>query len=724
MRILKDLASFIQKKVAKLDDVTNRRPVLLYLLVALFYVFVTFYYMTPQFVHCNDTVYGYGDNTGGPIWRNSITDQPILGGSEKLTNYPTGESTFSPVGVSLSVQSALIWTSSKIAGPVCGYNIVNIAGFVMTATVMFGFIFWLTKRKSIALLAGYAVSFAPYFQYKVGGHPGYGYAGILIAALWLLLLLAHRKRIRYAIGLGAVSGLALYWDPYFTLLVSSIIGPGLGLLVLYGFWRMFKRKESFRSVFRLPLIFLGTLIIMALPLLATRLMYGDEINSFVSGSRGDVMLDAKACSLLPQDYLIPANDNYFAGKLVGERYTNQIKALRHGCNPSEYTTSIPLAIIGLLVVGGSIVAWERINKRRLQLSHSGINMGLSVGLITAVGAFAALLALPPMIGPLRFPSFIMLKFVTAWRVLSREYIIVNIVAITLASILLLYFAQQRSIKRWVKYVLLLLIALAVAVQFQAFAPFKGSGVSFSFSKNIPPAVLFIRDNPDIKVLAAYPLDKPGESENASYYLTAQKVHQKPLVNSSLPNSSNDRLYYSLKDLTDPQTLPLLRSLGVDHIQINSMTRDEIEKIPGIQVVYYEDFEDPFMGGHIAVAKILPGPKSDLATVLVNGFPINALIMKNAGTVEFETQQNATILLRDTDPETVNSNTRVCFQVKTADPKQQDKLQVLAKDGRVLVDTTINGQYKDIVIDVPLEQTIRLQNGTGANMRLNNLGCLL
>ena len=53
--------------------------------------------MTPQLLHCQTVVYGFGDSTGGPIWRFSVDPSNPLWGFEHVTNYPYGESLSSPV---------------------------------------------------------------------------------------------------------------------------------------------------------------------------------------------------------------------------------------------------------------------------------------------------------------------------------------------------------------------------------------------------------------------------------------------------------------------------------------------------------------------------------------------------------------------------------------------------------------------------------------------------
>jgi len=138
-------------------------------LVIIFYMLATVYYMGPAALNCSDSIYGFGDSTAGPIWRAGIEPaQPIFGGYETVTNFPEGESLYSPVGYATTAQTIPLRILSKIVGPVCAYNSFNIIGYIFTAMIMFKFIQYLTKRKWVALLAGFALSFTPYVQSKVG----------------------------------------------------------------------------------------------------------------------------------------------------------------------------------------------------------------------------------------------------------------------------------------------------------------------------------------------------------------------------------------------------------------------------------------------------------------------------------------------------------------------------------------------------------------------------
>lgn len=710
----------------KIQILFKQYPALLYITIGLVYLLVTFYYMTPQFTQCKTITYGFGDSTAGPIWRNSLPDkQPILGGYQRNTNYPYGESLFTPVSYSLALQAAVVWVTAKIAGPVCGFNVLNAIGFVFTALAMFSFVYWLTRRKGLAILSGYIVSFQPYFQYKVGGHPSYGYAGFLILVLWFFLKLYKERKPRDAIILGLSIAACLYWDPYFTLLAATMVLP-LGL-IWFLHWCLQKRRKSFIEEFKLLLSAAGVTLILLLPLVGVKLAYSSKINSYVSGSRGsktDIMIDAKYCSILPWDYFTPSDSNYFFSKLA-QSYKQRVMAVRHACNPSEYTTGLNWIVSITVVIGLVIIAWEVAQKRRLYDEGKERNRLLVTALVACLGVLliAMAIAFPPSIGKLRFPSYLLLQITTTWRILAREFLVINIATTTLFMLVLVFLAGKfKKISKRIKWLVLVFIFIASFVQQQTFTPFQGSGVGFNYNKDMPTVFNWLRDQKQINALAAYPLDKVGESETLTYQLTGQKVHGKPLLNSALPNARRQPLFFSIKDLSDPQTLPALRSMGIEYVIIRGLSTPEIESVPGLKVLYYEDFYDPAMGGLYAVAKITTGSRAKSAITLQTGFPVNHDIMKSAIDIQYEVVNGARLSVESLGGDSTAKTADACFEVGTGVPGRTNTIRLVADGNQVSGPLRITAEYRPVKLTVPIGHWVTLESQSGDNFRLNNLGC--
>lgn len=702
------------------------------LFVVVSYFAFTAYYLGPSVTHCTDTVYGYGDNTAGPIWKYGLPgSQPPLGTFESFSNHPYGENLYTPVSYSGLLQSTTLWVGAAVAGPVCGYNLVNFVGFLSAALVMCGFVYWLLRRRWIAWVAGYVVAFAPYFQYKVGGHPSYGYQALLIGTVWLFFKVLRDRKKLDAVLLGVLTSACFYWDPYFSLLVATIVGPLTLSWFGYSWWQRKRTNKKDNSAhqdvlkrqFSALLLSFGTVVLLLLPLVGVRLLSSAQITSYVSGARGDILMDAIYCSNLPHDYLLPADDNWFIGKYVSPTYSEKMRAIHHGCNPSEYITGIAWAVLAVVIAGIFIFIWEKLNRRRLFKNTPGTDLKFVVIALSAVVVVAAIMALPPALGNLKFPSWYLLQVADIWRILARLYIVVNIGVTIIFAVVLYYFASLEWVKkRWMKWIGIVLLFLCIFVQYQAFPPFSGSRATFSYSKDLSQIYYWLRDQKDIDYIAAYPMTKVGEAESITHYLTYQYIHRKPMLNSTLPNSPQERMRYSIKDLSDPQTLPILRYLGVDALEIHGLTPAEIESIPGLTVLEYEDYFSGITGGKIAIARLEDGPKIDHAIVLRDRYPLNALIMRSAIDTEFETQQGATMSVDDVFEDSKIRTENVCFAIKTADPLDQDELVIKVNDKPVLGPIAVNGTYAPISFMASEGQTISLHNKTGHNMRMDAIGC--
>lgn len=699
------------------------RTKLVYVLVALSYLLLTVYYMTPSLTHCTSEVYGFGDNTGGVIWRHQVSPSSPLWGFEKVTNYPFGEHLDNPINYSGTLQYTWYWTLAKVGGAICGFNMFNAIGFVSAATVMYAFVYKLTRRRSIAWLAGYAVSFTPYFQYKVGGHPSYGYSALLIGVIWAAYELIRGPTRKKATILGLITAACFYWDPYFILLSLSILIPFCltALIYLYLVDRA-QGKIEFKQTLKSFLVAAGAAFILVLPLGIVRVAYSQQINSYTAGARGDVLSDMEHYSNLPFDYFLPSSDQYFLQKLIGSRYNPIIRKFHPGSNQSEFNTGLSWIITAVVSSGLIIMAWEKLNRRRLFNSRNALtDYKLLTLSASVVMLFAAALATPPIIGGLRFPSFILYKLTSTWRVLSREYIVVNIVLVLLFSIILKFFFDRAKIKNHALYIVTVILFLGIFLQYQAFKPFTGSAANFRYEGDVPKTIYWLREQKEIKTLAAYPLDKDGEGVGPSTYLTFEGIDKKKLLNSVLPNSPQEPIRYSIRDLTAPQTLPILRQLGIDAAEIHFLPLDQIQNIPGLQILKYENFVSAITNGQIAIGRILPGPKLDYAVTPQSGFPFNGSIMVSAVENQYEAVNRATIKIQNI---LTNKTGQVpaCFDIKTASIGDHDTVHFWVNGKEIAAPLTIDDQYQTAQLVMDRGATLTLKNQTGHDMRLSKLGC--
>ncbi|MDB5179795.1 MAG: hypothetical protein JWN12_427 [Candidatus Saccharibacteria bacterium] len=697
------------------------------------YIFFTAFYMGPAFYNCSDSIYGFGDSTAGPIWRNSLMPvQPVLGGYEDVTNYPSGESLYSPVGYASLVQSVVMKETSRVVGPVCSYNLHNIFGYITTSVIMFAFILYLTKNRWIALLAGYTAAFTPYIQNKIGDHPSYGYASLLIAALWLLIhLISYRKRL-HAVLLAIVLGICAYFDPYFILLAITIILP---VIVAWGLISLkhqkVKKTLSVKKIIIWARPFLLSLAVFAVvvsPLLVVRVVNANLISSSVASVRGSVEAAAMQCSNKPLDYLLPDPNNIFLKKIFGPEYTANNISIRNWCGYAESHVSISVVMLFVIVIGGIVLLWERLSARKIKL---GIVSGYDsryvvVGvLLVVLAAFA--IGLPPYINGMITPSGIILKITETWRIFAREYLVLEVALVVLFAVVLKYFSTSRAFKnkKILLTILFIVIALGIIAEYQVTHPFNPP--VFSYSRDVPEVYKHIRDDSSIKTIAEYPIDRTGvEYDSIVYYLTMQAVHGKQILNSAAIGNASDKIHNSIKDLSDPQTLPVLRALGIGYVVIHGEDPNQIRNaLPGLEIIDQGTSQNfslqivrPGDDRSIVLAKIKDGPKADNVLTINTGNVINLPLLKSPDNMEYELSNGGTLGVNSvakSEPRTVD----ICFDVKGL--LTDTELSITIGDKEVMTQS-INENYTSIRLQAKTGDTLKLTNSSGNDLRLNNLGC--
>ncbi|MEO5499667.1 MAG: hypothetical protein ABIR46_04160 [Candidatus Saccharimonadales bacterium] len=700
------------------------------------YIIFTASYMGPGFTDCKNSIYGFGDSTAGPIWRNSLKpDQPILGGYEKSTNFPDGESLYSPVSYASFVQSITMKSMSKAVGPVCAYNLYNIVGYLTTSLLMFFFVSYMLRNRWIALLAGYAVAFTPYIQSKVGGHPSYGYGSLLIAALWLSIHLLRYGKKSSAVMLSFVLAICAYFDPYFILLAITMLVP---VFIVTGYEKIIQlqklkskeRKHELTKFLKPVFIMLIVFSVLVAPLIFIRIKDSKLIESSVGNVRGNVAEAAMLCSNKPLDYLLPDPTNIHLVDLYGQDYTSKNIELRNWCGFGESRVSISLTIIAVVILTMALWCVKRARGKLSGLKNiTSYQSKTIIIIIGAIAMLAFLLGLPPYIHDIITPSGIVLKITSMWRIFAREYIVLNIALVLMFAISLKYASHFSLFKKniWLKVVLYCLLFLGIIAEYQINAPF--GPMAFNYKNDVPSVYAHVKNNPDIKTIAEYPIDRMGlEYDSTVYYLTMQAVHGKSLVNSAAIKDPNELIHVALKDLTDPQTIPALRYIGVRYVVIHGENPDRLlEKIPGLTIietdippVYALTMVRSDEDSHVVLAKLPEVKSSPNLLVIKKGYVVNLPLIHSPIGIEYEVLQDTELQTKDLT-HVYDRNIQVCFDVKMS--AQGDESLLIIRKGKVEVSRVkLTDKYTRVSFDSGAGETIQLHNSKGYNMRLNNLGC--
>lgn len=549
-----------------------------------------------------------GDGTAGLTWLSWIDKGGPVPDFTSLVNAPFGETLRDPFQITSMISITGMWFFSSLTGSsIFAWNMMVFIGFMSSALAMFAFIRWLLKNNWIAFFAACAVTFTPFHQMKSHGHLSYMFNFFFVLAIWAFFAFWRNPTKKNALLLAATTAVCAYQDGYFLLLGGTLIGSIIvGSFIADSL--IFKKGTRF-IIERLKgmAIYLIATFILVLPIVLVQLKYSGQIKSTLSTTRGDIGAEAHVYGARPLEYILPT-DNH---PLMPHDYSLWREARLHGSNFTESTL-----YLGLLVIALAAVAWVLLFKYNLhKVKLRGLPVPFILGVITFAMLCAFLISLPPTVTifgqKLPLPSWFIIHITAVWRVFSRLYLVVDTCAVILASIGLYFATRNMKNKKRIAFILIATLITMVELITQSRA--------LTWNYNTSPAVYnWLKTQSNVQIIAEYPLSEQP-SLPAIRYLTYQQIHGKSLFNSSRTDSPQRTLRASMQGLADAQTLPILRTLGIDMV-LSHYT--EVKNIPGLELVRIDPSN--YNDDKVWTYRILPGEKADWALVAAEGFHIPKL----------------------------------------------------------------------------------------------------
>jgi hypothetical protein len=257
------------------------------------------------------------------------------------------------------------------------------------------------------------------------------------------------------------------------------------------------------------------------------------------------------------EYLLPSIDHPVLGRFVNVLTPNSL----HGSNYFEQTLYLGVVPLGLCVAGYFL--W--FHKRDTSIRHQYF-------LFFSAGALCMLLlSMPPFIsfGGMKIPtvSYFMHKIAPMFRVYARFGILANLFVACGAAVVLVEVSLRVSKMRYYLFVSFLLSVLVF--EYWSIPP------HYARSIDPPPAVYqWLAREPGDLIVAEYPMMKSDEA--AFYtYLFWQRIHKKRMVNGATPDNTEAwEFFEKVRDLTNPDTMQLLKSLGVKYVIVHQKMYQE------------------------------------------------------------------------------------------------------------------------------------------------------
>lgn len=181
---------------------------------------------------------------------------------------------------------------------------------------------------------------------------------------------------------------------------------------------------------------------------------------------------------------------------------------------------------------------------------------------------------------LYMPSFFMYKIIPTLRAYCRFGIVVMLGVGLLAGFGLKFFIDRYASAKKKAFYAVIFIGLVI-FEFWNYPPFKLIDVS-----RPPDAYYWLKEQTGDFTIAEYPLDTNGTNQN---YLFYQTVHEKKVINGTIPGTFANKITKTITRLSLPETTNMLKAMGVKYIFVHREgyfktelfdDREELDNIPG------------------------------------------------------------------------------------------------------------------------------------------------
>ncbi|MEW6075307.1 MAG: hypothetical protein AB1530_03270 [Candidatus Omnitrophota bacterium] len=479
-----------------------------------------------------------------------------------------------PFGVVLSQApqyplSDTITRLSTIAfGAVTTYNLAILFSFVLAGLCAYFLVYHITKDFFASVYSGVIYSFLPYHFARAWQHPSLAqiqYFPLLLLSLFLLKERNNRSSAILLVLSIALSALSSYYYLYFSLIIVGVYA--MFILII-------EKKKSLHTL-KLLLIcmVLACIVLMPLvyPILKTSFSQ-QKTASMLAGGYIRPFEDLFSQSARPLSYLLPASVHPLFGRFT-ERF---IGSPLYGMSFTEHT--LYLGLTPLLLAFIAFRQWRR--RRRAPSENRAFAY---IGFLALLALIAWLFSQPPWwkIGGLKLymPSVCMYRALPMFRAYCRFGIVVMLAIAVLAGIgLALIRAKYRSSR--IKAFIAVAACAAVLFEFWNYPLFKVINVS-----RVPAAYLWLKKQPGDFIIAEYPLDTESPDELYKFH---QTVHEKRIINGTIPNTLAHTFAQSVAQLSDIRTAATLYRMGVKYVVINRDAylktglieqREELGRIP-------------------------------------------------------------------------------------------------------------------------------------------------
>ena len=483
--------------------------------------------MWPVIHHLGSTIIGSpgSDSTGSVSFFWTLQHETgfhLLGNTHHtLSGAPFGWDEGNGLNIQWSLPYYPAYLATRLFGPVVGYNLVTLAGYILSGASMYLLARYLRCSRLVAVWAAFVFVIFPW-HFARAEHASLTHLEVLVLLVLALVAAARRPDwLRFAL-VGAATLACWLTSGYFGgMAVITVVAFSVGAALI----------ERGRRGLLLAGGAVGATV------LASGLV---AIGSYASGANASAGVQREADALTayglrPLELVVPTSNQLFLH--LSGFWTHHM----HGSNATETGNYLGLVTIALALVG--IV---------LALRGRDWLRAAAVGLVTAF-VVGLLFALPSPVSGISMPSRLLWDVLPGFRVPSRWSPLLMTVTLPLAALGL------ERLRRLAGAAGVAVVGAAVVLSFVELATHRPPHFR---TVPVPPEYTALTRDTPAGVVAEYPL---GYSD---LYRLWQRIHGRPLVNGAPEGSLADQAHLMLLDPKEPGTSSALSLLGVTAIVLH------------------------------------------------------------------------------------------------------------------------------------------------------------
>jgi len=451
-----------------------------------------------------------------------------------------------------------IYLLAFIATPAITYNLQVLLNFVLRGLFTYLLISYITKNRFSAILGGIAFTFCPFQFVRSWQHLGLTYSQWIPLSLSAAILLKDGPTRRNMV-LFLMAILLLFSFDFSIMYFGAAALAAFLIYALFYNWKtkLFSKRGLFADDFKYfakiavaGAIAFIILVPQFLPILTKSVRVSSTSVASGFNPYHRPFNDLFTQSAKPLSYLLPATTHPVFG-----RFTEQfIGSPLYGVSYTEH--ALYLGWVPLIL---AFIAFRRWRKSRLSEKDN-----FYIGFFVFLAVVAWLFSQPPYFTfpyfKIYMPSFFMYKIFPMFRAYCRFGIVVMLAVSVLAGLGLKFILERFKSNR-ARAIFTSLACGLVLFEFLNFPPFK----VIDLTKH--PAVYdWLKVQKGDFVIGEYPLDTEGPNE---YYKFCQTIHEKKIINGTIPGTHANAVTRTIWKLSDPATAGVLSWMGVKYVLVHS-----------------------------------------------------------------------------------------------------------------------------------------------------------